>query len=98
MPAPLICSSDTKTADNKSTVFEVIVQMIKEQTPQFAAFAKDQVELVTGGSRISLPTVEADLNKLSREFDVVSALYLKVEKDGEDLFQGLDQFVSTRLT
>lgn len=80
---------DTKTADNKSTIFEVIVQMIKDQTPQFATYTKDQVELVTGGSRVSLPTVEADLKKLLKDFETVSGIYPKVAKDGDDdLFQG----------
>jgi len=86
---------DTKTSDNKQTVFEILIEMIKDQQPSFIAFSKAESELMDDGARISLQTVESELNKLVKEFDVVSNLAptIKPVNAAEDLFpKRFDEF------
>jgi len=85
---------DTKTADNKQTVFEVLIEMIKDQQPEHIAFTKAESELMDDGARISLQTVESELNKLVKEFGVVSQLAPTINSVGDDdLFaKRFDQF------
>jgi len=79
---------DTKTSDNKQTVFEVIVEMVKDQQPEIIQFSKEVNDLLEAGARVSLQTVEAELNKLVKEFDVVTKLCPTITTvDSEDLFQ-----------
>jgi len=78
---------DTKTSDNKQSVFEVLVEMIKDQKPEVIKFSKEDNEILEAGARVSLQTVEAELNKLLKEFDVVSKLSPTIKTvDEEDLF------------
>jgi len=78
---------DTKTSDNKQSVFDVIIEMIKDQQPDIIKFGKEENDLLEAGSRVSLQTVEAELNKLVKEFDVVSKLYPTINTvDSEDVF------------
>jgi len=85
---------DTKTSDNKQTIFEVIIQMIKDQRPDLINFRKEDNELLEAGARVSLQTVEAELNKLVKDFDVVSALSPTINTvDSDDLFvKRFDEF------
>jgi len=78
---------DTKTTDNKSNVFEVIVEMIKDSKSEFLKFQKPEMELLEAGSRVSLQTIDSELRKLRKEFDAASALAPTITEDGVD-----DQF------
>jgi len=80
---------DTKTTDNKSNVFEVIVEMIKDSKSEFLKFQKPEMELLEAGSRVSLQTIDSELRKLRKEFDAASALAPTITEDGVD-----DQFQS----
>jgi len=75
---------DTKTSDNKQTVFDVLIEMIKDQSPDIIDFKKEDNELLEAGSRVSLQTVEAELNKLVKEFDVVITLSPTIKIEAED--------------
>lgn len=62
--------------------------MIKDQAPDIIKFTKEDNDLLEAGSRVSLQTVEAELNKLVKEFDVVSKLSPTINTvDEEDVFQ-----------
>jgi len=79
---------DTKTADNKQSIFEILVEMIKDQQPELISFSKTESEIIDDGSRVSLQTVESELNKLVKEFEVVCNLAPTIKTvDDEDLFQ-----------
>jgi len=78
---------DTKTSDNKQTVFDITVEMVKDQQPSYIAFTKAESELMDDGARISLQTVEAEKSKLVKEFYVVKDLAPTiVQVDADDLF------------
>eukprot|EP01126_Amoeba_proteus_P002035 TRINITY_DN10643_c0_g1_i9.p1 TRINITY_DN10643_c0_g1~~TRINITY_DN10643_c0_g1_i9.p1 ORF type:complete len:285 (-),score=87.43 TRINITY_DN10643_c0_g1_i9:360-1214(-) len=80
--------SDTKTADNKRTIFEVIVEMIMDSKPSVLEFSKADIELLSAAARVSLSTLEPELKKLSKQFEVVSGVAPTISKcDPEDKFQ-----------
>jgi len=79
---------DTKTTDNKSTVFEVIVEMIKDENNSLLLFSKSELDLVESGARVSLQTLEAEVRKLRKDYDQMSKTAAGIELVGEaDLFQ-----------
>jgi len=78
---------DTKTSDNKQTVFDVIVEMIKDQKPDVLVYSKTELDLIDEGARVSLQTLEADINKLRKEFTEVQQLAPTVTPVEDDLFQ-----------
>jgi len=61
----------TKTSDNKQTMFEMITEMIKKQTPEVVSFHPAEHELLKAAVRVSLPTIEADLKNIRKNFDKV---------------------------
>jgi len=87
--------NDTKTTDNKQTILEIIIEMIKDQQPDTIKFNKEDNELLEAGARVSLQTVEAENTKLIKEFDVVTKLSPTINSvDSEDLFsKRFDDFV-----
>jgi hypothetical protein len=61
--------NDTKTSDNKKSMFEVIVEMVYDTKPDLLKFSKADVELLSNGARISLTTLEPELRKLQKQFE-----------------------------
>jgi len=80
---------DTKTTDNKATVFEIIVEMVKDTKQDLLKFPKTEIDLLEAGSRVSLQTIDGELKKLRKEFDSISALAPSIgaHDDAQDLFQ-----------
>lgn len=68
--------NDTKTADNKRTMFEVIIEMIYDTKPELLKFTKADVDLLSNGARVSLQTLEPELRKLQKQFEGLFALGL----------------------
>lgn len=61
--------SDTKTSDNKKSMFDIIVEMIYDSKPELLKFTKADVDLLSAGARISLATLEPELRKLQKQFE-----------------------------
>jgi len=78
--------NDTKTTDNKSTILEVIVEMIKDQTPELLKFDKSELELIDEGARVSLQTLEADLKNLRKNFDSTAQIAPTISPVTDDKF------------
>jgi len=80
---------DTKTSDNSMTILEVIVEMIQDsEKPDVVAITKHDLDIVDSGSKVSLPTIQADISKLTKEFENLKAIMSQVEKSSDDdIFQ-----------
>jgi len=79
---------DTKTTDNKSSIFEILVEMIKDQDNKLLLFTKEELELIENGARVSLQTVESELKKLRKDYDAMAKTAPTIEPTGpEDKFQ-----------
>jgi len=87
---------DTKTSDNKKTILEVVIEMImdgKEDHRNIIEFTKDEVDLISAGARLSLPTVEAELKLLQKTFNAATEMAPKITPtDDTDKF--LDTFTA----
>lgn len=80
---------DTKTTDNKRTIFEVIVEMLLDQSPSLLEFSKEELDLVSEGARVSLETMQGEMKRLLSEFKKVQELVPSVQAvDEEDTFGG----------
>jgi len=71
----------TKTSDNKQSMFEMITEMIKNQTPDVVVYTTDELNMLKEGVRLSLPTIDADLKKLRKDYDRVIKLVPNIEGD-----------------
>jgi len=78
--------NDTKTTDNKLTILEVIVEMIKDQNPELLKFDKSELELIDEGARVSLQTLEGDLKNLRKNFDSTAQLAPTINPVTDDKF------------
>lgn len=80
---------NAKTSDNKSTMFEVIVDMIRDQKPELCQYPQAEADLVTAGSKVNLQNTEAEFRKLKAGLTTVTNLAPKITPaDPEDKFQG----------
>jgi hypothetical protein len=75
---------DTKTADNKGTVVDVLVELVKDQKADLLKFSKEELALLDSGARVSLQTVEAEMKKLSKDFESVTKTAPTIEANGDD--------------
>jgi hypothetical protein len=78
---------DTKTSDNKFTILEVIVEMIRDQKPELLKFDKSELDLIDEGARVSLQIVEGELKKLRKDFDTMADIAPTITPVSEDKFQ-----------
>jgi len=87
---------DAKTIDNKSNVFEMIVVMIKDSPKatdaELLKFAKQELELLESGSRVSLQTVDGELKKLRKEFDTICGIAPGITAHPDEGTGAEDQF------
>eukprot|EP01126_Amoeba_proteus_P002034 TRINITY_DN10643_c0_g1_i5.p1 TRINITY_DN10643_c0_g1~~TRINITY_DN10643_c0_g1_i5.p1 ORF type:complete len:162 (-),score=50.63 TRINITY_DN10643_c0_g1_i5:360-845(-) len=62
--------------------------MIMDSKPSVLEFSKADIELLSAAARVSLSTLEPELKKLSKQFEVVSGVAPTISKcDPEDKFQ-----------
>jgi hypothetical protein len=78
---------DTKTTDNKLTILEVIVEMLQDRKPELLKFDKSELELIDEGARVSLQTLESELKKLRKDFDMTAEIAPTITAVNEDKFQ-----------
>jgi len=61
--------ADFKTSDNKSNLFEVMIEQLKDKKSPIIDFKKDEIQTLEDGARVNLQTVEGEFRKLQKEFE-----------------------------
>jgi len=78
--------SDTKTTDNSATILEVIIELIKDSDKPgvIDELTKKEVDIIEAGSKSSLQTIQGDVGKLSKDFDLIKSFLTSVEPSSEE--------------
>eukprot|EP01125_Pyxidicula_operculata_P017532 TRINITY_DN613_c0_g3_i1.p1 TRINITY_DN613_c0_g3~~TRINITY_DN613_c0_g3_i1.p1 ORF type:complete len:1231 (-),score=370.74 TRINITY_DN613_c0_g3_i1:66-3344(-) len=71
--------ADFKTTDNKSNMFEVLIEQIKDKKPNLIKFTKEELQIIEDGARVNLNTTESDFKTLNKDFEDAKGLAETIE-------------------
>jgi len=90
----LIKMADTKSTDNTATLVQYIVKILEKQAPALINF-QDELPSLEAATKISLQSLQGDMNSLNKDFTAVKNSLETVFKDQKDRFVELmSQFIS----
>jgi len=90
----LLKMTDTKSTDNTTSLLQYLVKLLEKNSSDLLKF-QDELLNVEASAKISLPSLQADMASLMKDFNAVNSSLETVFKDQKDRFVELmTQFMS----
>jgi len=81
----LLKIGDSKTTDNSTTLLQWLVRLIEKQSPSLLNYA-EEMRLIEEAARLSLPTIQADMAGLQKDYTTVSTSMETSFKESKEKF------------